>query len=491
MSENIKNKIYYLLPITLILVSLYCIFNNYLWADETFSLIITEKSYQDMIYNLSIDMHPPVYFTILKFGSYLLNPLFNGNIIYSAKFVTFLPIILLVIVGFTLVRELYGKLVSFLFNIFIVSMPEMLVFAVEIRMYSYAMLFVTVSFLYGIKVFRKNKKKDWVLFTIFTLLSVYTHYFSTIASMVIFFIMMLYILFKEKKLIKRFFISAFTIVLAFSPWLFLQITKLFSGGLIDNFWITKPTLNDIWCFIKFPFSVMNFHFVSYILIILTSLIGLKLLINLFKKKDNRLLYEALYAISIVILVTLLGTVVSLLIKPIFVRRYMMPGLGCFWLGIAIAINELIKDNKLKNIVITIYILCSFVVISERLIIEHDYSKELEKMHEILDNNLDENDVIITNKQTIQQTLTYYYPNTKMYLLGDYELSLLYDNTFDINYVINIKSLDEINDIGSENYIFASSSKDFFKEFNIDINNLRVLGSYYLDNAGEVVFYKYK
>jgi uncharacterized membrane protein len=490
MNDKIKNKIYYLLPIVLILVSLYCVFNNYLWADETFSLIITKKTYTDMIYNLSIDMHPPVYFSILKFGSILLKPLFNGNIIYAAKFVTFLPIILLVIVGFTLVRKLYGKLVSFLFNIFIVSMPEMLVFAVEIRMYSYALLFVTVSFLYGIKALRENKKIDWVLFTIFTLLSVYTHYFSTITSMAIYFVMMLYVLFKEKKLIKRFFMSAFTIVIAFTPWLLLQITKLFSGGLIDNFWITRPTLNDIWSYVKFPFSVMRFHFVSYILIIITALIGLNLLINLFKKKDERLLYEALYAVIIVILVTFAGTVVSLFIKPIFVRRYMVPGLGCFWLGVAIAIKELVTNAKLKNILILTYILSGFVVITERLVIEYDYSKELEKMHDVLDNNLKENDVIITNKQTIQQTLTYYYPKTKMYLLGSYNLSLLYDNTFDMNYVINIKSLDEIKDINNKNYIFASSSKDFFKDFNIDINKLKVLGSYYLDNAGEVVFYRY-
>ena len=150
---------------------------------------------------------------------------------------------------------------------------------------------------------------------------------------------------KKKKLPKRFFMSAFTIVIAFTPWLLLQITKLFSGGLIDNFWITRPTLNDIWSYVKFPFSVMRFHFVSYILIIITALIGLNLLINLFKKKDERLLYEALYAVIIVILVTFAGTVVSLFIKPIFVRRHMVPGLAVSGLVLHSYALCATKENK--------------------------------------------------------------------------------------------------------------------------------------------------
>lgn len=491
MDVKVRDKLYYAIPIFLILISLYCIFNNYLWADETFSLVITKKSYIDMIYNLSLDMHPPVYFSILKFGSQLLQPVFGGNIIYSAKFVTFLPLILLIIAGFTLVENLYGKIVAFLFNIFIVSMPEMLVFAVEIRMYTYALLFVTLSFLYAIKIIRKNNKKDWIIFTLFTILSTYTHYFSTIASIFIYFILMMYSLLKDHKLIKRFFLSALTIVISFSPWLFLQITKLFSGGLIENFWITQPTLMDVFSYIKFPFSVMKFHFVSYILIVLTSLIGLYMIFNILKKSKDKEYYEALYGISIIILVTILGTVISLYVKPIFVRRYMVPGLGCFWLGIAIIIRRLSNSGNLQKLIIGIYLLCGLVVVFERLQIENYYGKEIKKMYTILDSNIKKDSVVISNKQTIQQTLTYYYPNNTMYLLGGYNLSLLYDNTFDTNYVKNINSLDEIKDIDNKNYIFATSSEEFFKNYGIDTNSLNEIGSYYLDNAGEVVFYKYK
>ena len=489
--NKIYKKIYYITPFILLLISAYCIFNNYLWADEAFSLVIIEKTYYEMIYNLSIDMHPPVFFLILKFGAHLFQPVFGGNIIYSAKFISFLPIILLVITGFTLVRKLYGDLVSFLFNIFIISMPEMLIYAVEIRMYSYALLFITISFLYSIKILRENKIKDWILFTIFTILSTYTHYFSTITSMIIYFIMMLYVIIKDKYLIKRFFISAFTIVIVFTPWLFLQISKLFSGGMIENFWIAKPTFSDIISYIKFPFSVMKFHIIGYILIFITFFIILLLFYNILRHKENTELYNALFAISIVVFVTLFGLSISLLIKPIFVRRYMVPTLGCFWLGIAISIKNIFKKDNIINFIIITYLFSGIIVIPERIIIEYDYSKELEKMYIILDNNIDENTIIITNIHTVQQPLAYYYPTNKIYLLGESNLSLLYDNTFDINYVIKIKSLNEINNIQKENYIFASSSDKFFTEYNINKSDLINIGNYYLDNAGTVEFYKYK
>ncbi len=491
MNDTITKKLYFAVPILILLFSFYCIFNNYLWADETFSLVVIKKSYLDMLFNLSLDVHPPIYYFILKFGSYLICPLFGGNIIYSAKFITFLPLILLVITGFTIVREMFGELVSFMFNIFIISMPEMLVFAVEIRMYSYAILFVTLSFLYAIKIMRNNNKIDWIMFTIFTILSTYTHYFSTIASIFIYFILMMYSLLKDHKLIKRFFVSALIVVISFLPWVFLQITKLIQGGMMENFWITKPTFLDIISFIKFPFSVMKYHSISYILIILTTIIGIYMLLYVFKKSKDREYYEALYGISIIILVTILGTIISLYIKPVFVRRYMVPGLGCFWLGIAIIIKKISNTKNLQKLIVSIYLLCGLLVIFERIQIETNYNFEVKKMNNILNDNLTKDTVIITNKQTIQQTLTYYYPTTKIYQLGHYNLSLIYDNTFDTNFVKNINSLDEIKDIDLKNYIFASSSDEFFKNYGIDMNTLKEIGSYYLDNAGEVVFYKYK
>lgn len=283
MNNKIRKELYFSVPILLIIISFYTIFNNYIWADEAFSLAVTKKSYLDMLYSLSFDVHPPLYYIILKIGSYLLLPLFGGNIIYSAKFISFLPLILLVFTGFTIVRELYGDLTSFLFNIFVISMPEMLVFAVEIRMYTYTMLFVTLSFLYVIKVIRYNEKKDWILFTFFTILSTYTHFFSTVASIFIYFILMIYSFVIDHKLIKRFFISTIIIVILYSPWLFLQIYRFFSSGGLESFWVLKMTLMDIVNFIKFPFSIMKYHFISYVLIILTTLIGIYMIVNILKK----------------------------------------------------------------------------------------------------------------------------------------------------------------------------------------------------------------
>ena len=115
-------------------------------GDETFSMKLVENSYRDIVSLTARDVHPPLYYfllkTVVEAGSVILiNPVTAG------KFASVLPFLLLGFVLCTKVRKQYGKTAAALSLVCVTGMPQMMKFAVEIRMYSWGMLFLVLMWL--------------------------------------------------------------------------------------------------------------------------------------------------------------------------------------------------------------------------------------------------------------------------------------------------------------------------------------------------------
>ena len=65
-------------------------------------------------------------------------------------------------------------------------MPQIMNYAIEIRMYTWGLFFVTMFYLYGIKWKKSNKKIDLVVMTVFALSSGYIHYFALVSVICIY-----------------------------------------------------------------------------------------------------------------------------------------------------------------------------------------------------------------------------------------------------------------------------------------------------------------
>lgn len=459
--KRIFNYIYFFIPVLFIIVSGYCIFNNYIHGDEGYSLFVIQKEFYEMIRELSLDVHPPMYYIMLKNFIGLTN-LFTNNYIIAAKFFSFLPIIILVFAGFTLVKDLYGKKTAFLFNIFVISMPEMLIYAVEIRMYSWAMMFVTVAFLYMVKVIRYNRNKDYVFLSIFTILAINTHFYSTITMVIIYFIVLIYFLYKKIE-ISKFIISSICVSASFIPWMLIQFERLFKETTIRIGWIKEITFKDIVGFMKFPFSVMKYNFVSYILLGITIYVTYILLKSLHKKINN-LNVESIFSISIIVILTLIGIIVSYVYMPVFARRFMFPTFGLFWLSIAITATHFIQNKKIMYTIIIAYFLSGIIVNVERIQFEKKYSNEFIKINNVL-NSIDEDCYIIADNTNVSFTLMIYLPKN----------NIIFDECNDPKNVIEKYTKD-----GKKTIVFIKEKKlDEKTKFN-------VVGSFYLDNAGDML-----
>ena len=91
-------------------------------------------------------MHPPLYYLILKiFSNVFIYLNISKNYIIIGRITSLLPFYLLFIISLTKIRKEFGWLTAGLFALSVKTMPQLINFTVEIRMYGWAMFFVTTS----------------------------------------------------------------------------------------------------------------------------------------------------------------------------------------------------------------------------------------------------------------------------------------------------------------------------------------------------------
>ena len=183
----------------------------------------------------------------------------NQSILAYRLFST-LPLIILAILGYTHLRKDFGGKVGFLFSFLILFMPVNLVYASEIRMYTWAMLFVFVTALYGYRIYKSGiSNKNWMIFSIFSLASAYTHYYSLVAVGLINIALFIYFLvnnikqrnyevkyIKYSENLKKSIISAIVQILLYLPWLVVLLGQFM--GVSNGFWIGAPNFLEMFEF---------------------------------------------------------------------------------------------------------------------------------------------------------------------------------------------------------------------------------------------------
>ena len=125
-----------------------------------------------------------------------------------------------------------------LFSFLLISMPQMADYTVEIRMYGYALLFITVGMVTAYELLKENRTSGWLLLTICALCACYTHYFACVAACMIYlwlFVSMCYGK-KLKQMIKPYLFSSMICVLGYLPWLLAVVPKQ-ASQVKGNYWI--------------------------------------------------------------------------------------------------------------------------------------------------------------------------------------------------------------------------------------------------------------
>uniref|UniRef100_UPI0040567B40 glycosyltransferase family 39 protein n=1 Tax=Acetatifactor sp. TaxID=1872090 RepID=UPI0040567B40 len=193
--------------------------------DESYSyMMITRLSLVDMIHATALDMHPPLYYLLLRGFC----TIFGSDIMIS-KLMSVMVSGCTMVLGITLIRKNWGAKVAFLFNLVIGLGPQFITNAINVRMYALAMFFVTWSALLAYDIIRENKRIKWVLFVIASLGGVYTHYFTVVPLVLIYGYLLIGLFLERKQDCKKFVLGCVATVVGYVPWLVIWFTDSAKG----------------------------------------------------------------------------------------------------------------------------------------------------------------------------------------------------------------------------------------------------------------------
>lgn len=315
---------------------------NNIWGDEAYTLGVVNNTFKDIIKITSEDVHPPLYYILLK----IFLTFFHNKLLWS-KIFSILPYLVVLVNGTILVKRTLGEKIATLFALFFVCSPFLLRYAVEIRMYSLAACFVFFSAISAYDFFVNYNYANCIKLSIYSLCAMYTHYFALISIMIIYGILLLCII-KSKRNVYKYVLSVFILFIGYMPWI--KIFILQAKDVSNDFWIPQITGFSL---IKMIYTVIAGEFSNNILAYFVFIIiSILVICCVYQEKNN---FKALFCLLVPLGTFLIGIFLSIVIQPIFIIKYLIPCFPLYVLFLAIICG---KQKKMKS---TLIICCMIIL----------------------------------------------------------------------------------------------------------------------------------
>ncbi|MCM1122864.1 MAG: hypothetical protein NC416_09795 [Eubacterium sp.] len=588
---SVRDGIGYLfLGISVIMLckSLMLCFSSDIWYDELFTVGMIKHSYGDLIAFTARDVHPPLYYCIVKFLVDLCKLISTQtNPVVIAKMVSVLPYFILFLYSVTFIRRRFGIFTGGLFLFCTISMPQLSAYTVEVRMYSWALLFVTAAFLhaYGIvtccdvrEKIEQNAEQNIgqnvgqnisqnvgqsagqssrerlrrlhaAALVCYGLAAAYTQYFACVAVIMVYLYVLVVFLRKDRGRIREWLVCVAVSIVGYIPWLYALFGQITAVN--ENYWILPLTWRSLGGCVKFLMKpaftneVLNIIlavvlFAAYVLVFVYEFIKLyhngiqnhknsqnsaqrirrsilrneKQSINLnaeatveneagtYEKYKTRFLFAAA-GIGVLAGLVLFGFAASFGVRPIFVYRYMIPALGCFWLGFAVNLDHMLgtimlcksttgipERKKAKNKVVKIFLVAvifGIAIIGLRnyraFMGEEEYKILLMKETEKALSSIAPDDIVIYNFDQVQAVTSYYIdPDAQSYLWCGTPEALIQDIIRPYHVVEEVQMIKEWCEKGRNVWFVGSfnSRDDIVKEWSEQGMEIEETGSYLLE-----------
>lgn len=424
-----------LIAFTVILLTINAIriCNDSISGDEGFSIQLAYDSVAGMIQATAADVHPPLYYLIVQFFA-----LFIGISAPAAKFVTFAAIMLTMILANTYIRKQFGIYAAAFFIVLLTFNVTGIEMIVEARMYTWSMLFVTMTAMFGYELMKKQHIGKWIGILIFGLAAGYTHYYALIMVAFIYIFTFIVLIMRDRKNLLPCFICGVCAVLGYLPWLFILLQQF--GNVTSNYWIHSIELKE---WIRYIFGHDRFGKLLRMILMVAGFLyiftkdGLKITHNLTGKEKKKTTPYMRFdwdkvpagAVNERMLVLMCGitvvgtlataTIVSYLFRPLYVERYMYSAFGLIALSFGISFANVSRKKIYSWILIVAILLVGANSFRSIYLTESAYKTEEAKA--FFKENLESGDVFVTDNSQLSWTvLTYYYPEVMNFSLGEFD-----------------------------------------------------------------------
>jgi uncharacterized membrane protein len=433
-----------------------------LWYDEVFSLRVVELDYGNMWQLIKSDVHPPLYYLLVKILTWPFN--YSPE---SVRLVSLLAHLAAIGIFYQLTRKLTNKRVGYLATSIFALNPFFIGYATEARMYSLLTLLVILAAYYLIKDLQSTSQvgftKNTLFFGIFLALAYLTHYFGALAALTFLPIIILADYQKNRSLgeaflhlVRLYLIPGITF-LAFLPFLLFQLdsdpgiywipevsleilTRSFAVFLygLELGVLGLPPLNDFWFFVD-PLLILAGAF---------YLLG--------RAKEKKI-FNADFALPILVFLPL--ALVYLLSKftnyDLYIERYLEP-FGAFFVILISLVLTKTCNKKFLSLIIGIYLIS---IISFG--ITRKVNTDIQDLTELLKNNYPRQTIVVTDPFNYTAFDAYF--NERQVYLYDY-----YDPENDFQGWQIIPREDVVNDLNTISFEIMLISKEPLNDFEPEV-----------------------
>ena len=422
--QNLRNILIWgsVIWFTVLYISL--VFNQNVWTDEIFTLKLIENDFRGIVEGTISDVHPPLYYFIAKVAQ-----LIFGKGLLIQKIVAVIPMSLTLVIGATKVRRLFSDSVSFLFIIILGCIPCSMEFAVQVRMYSMALLAVTACGLYAYECYISEKKSAWFGLVLSAVAAAYLHYFAFGSIIVICGLLFLFLAAFHREKLKAWLLSTASMVVLYLPWFRAFAYQV--SGVSKSYWIPEITVDTVWGYFEWTFGIHKWNWPCYTFVMLSVLAGIVVLAGIIRRQKEDIL--ALSCMMVPTLTMVSGVALSFMIRPIYRDQYVFPSIGLFCLFLAIALARFVQKKQFLVIVpVGLFLLfMGAVQYLENWRLEYK-STFTDQTVAFWNENVGENDLIVYNYPEYKFCYTYYFPEEKLAYVRDVDLDQDFDTIWFID-----------------------------------------------------------
>jgi mannosyltransferase len=286
--------------------------------DEAQSLWQSGRSVGYIFKLIAQDVHVPLYHLLLHFWRIAFgDTVTSARLMSLAFYVASIPA--LYMLGKLAYNRRVGLFATFLFSI----SPFMNWYGNEIRMYTLFTFLVIVNQYFFVRIFKNKEHSDdiWALYVLTALLGVFSHYFFflNLASQVVFYLV-------ERKTFpegsfKRFMAAMVIVAAAFLPWAW-YVLHLGQAGNQEPLLAVPTTVNLFSTMSQFVFGFQNDN-INTVLLSLWPVTILFAFLGLRKRSGKNTLPQTQYFMITLLVSIAIAFVVSFVVAPVFVSRYLI------------------------------------------------------------------------------------------------------------------------------------------------------------------------
>jgi hypothetical protein len=337
--------------------------DNYIWTDEAYTFAMVRHSFAEIWSITGADVHPPFYYFYLKV---LISP-FNYNI-FAAKIASIIPYMFIIIWGGMQVRKLFDEKTAILFMGMFFCFPYAFAYSMEIRMYSLAAAFVFACAVFAYRFWIGNGGlRDIMGLVVFGVLTAYTHYFAFASVCVIYGLLFIALLINKRELLWKWLLSVVASIILYLPW----ISSLFSQLVYkvnNDYWINEITVSTLYDYWRNLFGIGGYA----VFAVLLSAAYIACLVWIIIKRDKRDFWLCLCCLLVPFGTIAGGVLVSIIVRPVFIIRYVVPSIPLLVMFMAIAMRGIDSDIIFKG-VLGVVILCGMGNYAARFYFEYTNS----------------------------------------------------------------------------------------------------------------------